>query len=88
MHPNRFAAILCQFESEFAIANGIYSDLVPQIVATNHVGLINLFSAFGRSSTTVSAHCIQYFNRDVLHPNDKGYVAIANAVESRTRIFF
>ena len=61
------------------LINGELPGLVRSLAARLGCGLVDAFGSLGGSGLTVTKHCIQYFVRDGLHPNDKGYEQIARA---------
>ena len=65
------------------LINVVYPQLIPEIARISNSSYIDLFSALGGNGSVVTKFCIQYFVRDGLHPNDKGYLRMAEVVRQR-----
>lgn len=61
------------------VINGEYPVLIPRIAQQLGVHVISFFASVGGTGTVVTKESIQYFVRDGLHPNDRGYMAMAQA---------
>ena len=61
------------------VINGEYPVLIPHIAQQLGLQVIDFFASVGGTGTVVTKEAIQYFVRDGIHPNDKGYEAMAHA---------
>lgn len=59
------------------IINGEYPIIIPRMAKLLNVHIIDFYSSVGGTGITVTKECMQYFVRDGIHPNDKGYAAMA-----------